>query len=194
MKKHLHIQKLLLGHIVPNAIRARFRNLTIYIWIPGLFFLAACGMDSRSVPPFEIDFFPLAANANIEFDVRIVEKKSYSVWINFYFDESNRDVAERTYVLLGVPLTYLETEGAKRPGVPAAFEVKVRRSDADKPFFVDEIDHPESGARLGGRYADLTSVILEPGQYKVNVKVLSASPELSTIRTTTDLSQTDDPK
>ena len=146
------------------------------------------------MPSLEIDFSPLVTNANIEFDARIVEKKAYNVRILFYFDESNRDVAEHAYRVLGVPLTYLEKEGTKKPGVPAAFEVKVRRSDADKPFFVDTIDHPKSGARLGGRYADLTSVILEPGQYKVNVKVLSASPELSTIRTTTDLSQTDDPK
>ncbi len=145
------------------------------------------------MPSLEIDFSPLVTNANIEFDARIVEKKAYNVRILFYFDESNRDVAERAYVLLGVS-SYLKGEAAKKPGVPAAFEVKVRRFDADKPFFVDTIDHPKSGARLGGRYADLTSVILEPGQYKVNVKVLSASPELSTIRTTTDLSQTDDPK
>lgn len=193
MKKHLHIQKLLLGHIVPNAIRARFRNLTIYIWIPGFFFLAACGMDSRSVPPFKIDFSPLVTNASIEFDARIVEKKSYSVRMNFYFDSSNRDVREPANDVLGVP-TYPEKEGAKKPGVPAAFEVKVRRSDVDKPFLVDTIDRPESAAQYGGRYVDLTSVILEPGQYKISVKVLSASAELSTIRTAAELSRTYDPK
>lgn len=164
------------------------------MWISGLFLLAACGMDSRSVPPFEIDFSPLVTNANIEFDVRVMEKKSYSVRANFYFDESNLDVAKRAYVLLGVPLTYLETEGAKRPGVPAAFEVKVRRSDVDKPFVVDTTDHPESNARLGGRYAKLTSVILEPGQYKVSVKVLSASAELSTIQTKVQFIRTYNPK
>ena len=172
------------GSLVPYVVHARLRRLFMCIWLSALLCLGACqaDSDSRPVPPFDVDFSPLTSNANLEFDVRILEKKSYSVQIYFDFDYSDREGAERARILLGVRLP-TDEYSAEKPGVPAAFEVKVRRSNADKPLLVETVDHPNSNASGSGRYVTLTRANLEPGEYKVSVRVLSAAAELSKLRT-----------
>ncbi|MBB3122326.1 DUF5625 family protein [Pseudoduganella violacea] len=156
-----------------SAIRLLFAALVLLA-------LGAC-TGSRAIPrpPLELPSATAQSGQEVLFEIEIIEKDQYLLGIKFLEQNTPGDAA-RLAQLLGA--SALDSSGKWiEQGVPASFQVRIRKKNKNEEILNELVDRPKTRAAYGGRVADISRINLEPGVYLVSLQYLRLAPALSAI-------------
>jgi len=169
-----------------NHKRGRFFHpLKAFFFLLLLLMLAGCSNEPKlPEPPISFPFSAWKAGERLDFQFRIKERRLYEFSIGIYYKERAKDDyedRERVRKLVGI-YDRDSTGKIKNPGVLIPLTLKVTQEDDNQGKVIIDNKFYElkySGHSVGYFSKNITSIILEPGNYRCQVESLSDIPEFA---------------
>jgi hypothetical protein len=159
-------------------------RITKIVWIGTLTFftMIACAEQTKILkPPLEILFSLDKGDEVAEFEIRIVEKQTYTFGLRFYFNSKDPNDSWRVLRLVGTSTKNLHTGEYVDLGEPLKLQLQIKSIGENASSF----DFDKSESKIGNYAADgnsfdkkIANLLLEPGSYKVRLTNLMAVPAM----------------
>ncbi|WP_141213228.1 DUF5625 family protein [Janthinobacterium sp. PC23-8] len=153
-------------------------------WMGTLFFFSmiACAEQTRILkPPFEMPFSLDKGDEVAEFEIRIVEKQTYTFGLGFHFNRKDPNDSWRVLRLVGTSTKNSHTGEYVDLGEPLKLRLQIKSIGEDGLSF----DFDKNESKIGNYAADgksfdkkITNILLAPGTYKVRLTNLMAAPAM----------------
>lgn len=142
--------------------------------------LSACANARPPKPPLIFPFAVQRAGSKIETELRIVEKRLYTIKLLFMFKDGDQEDYARVRKLAG-DSAIDKSRKLVDPGIPILLRLKIIQIDAQgqKLLFEKESSEQPCYATGTGRISKrIEDIKLDVGHYKISVENLKDVPEL----------------